>query len=200
MQCALHRKHGAKCSAYHLVYAIWTVVPCIYNALTASHMQDSIFSWTYLRRYWRYIGNWMCVILQTWCQIQRTFFSFAIWTVVPDIYNVNTLSHILASIFEWTYLRCYSRYIDNSMWIILRTWCQIQRTSSSLRYLNCGPGHMQCTYSSTYSGFIIQLKESPTLLEIYRQNNVRYTANMVPNTAHILQFTPCELWSRTYTM
>jgi hypothetical protein len=25
------------------------------------------------------------------------------------------------------------------------------------------------------------------------------TANMVPNIAHILQFTLCELWSRTYT-
>jgi hypothetical protein len=37
-------------------------------------------------------------------------------------------------------------------------------------------------------------------LEIYRQLNVRYTANMVPNTAHTLQFTLSELWSRTYSM
>jgi hypothetical protein len=86
------------------------------------------------------------------------------------------------------------------MRFILQTWCQILRTFSSLRYLNCGPGHVQCTYSSTYSGFNIQLNVSPPLLEICRQFNVRYTASMVPNTAHILQFKLCQLWSRTYTM
>jgi hypothetical protein len=35
-------------------------------------------------------------------------------------------------------------------------------------------------------------------LEIPRQFNARYTANLVPNTTHIVQFTLCELWSRTY--
>jgi hypothetical protein len=76
----------------------------------------------------------------------------------------------------------------------------IQRTSSSLRYLHCGPGDIQCTYSSTYSGFNIQLNISALLLEICRQFNVSYTANMVPNTAHIVHFALSELWFRTYTM
>jgi hypothetical protein len=86
------------------------------------------------------------------------------------------------------------------MSVILQTWCQLQRTSSSFRYANCGPGHIQCIYSSAYSDFNIHLNVSALLLEISRQFNARYTANLVPNTAHILQFTLCELWSRTYTI
>jgi hypothetical protein len=85
------------------------------------------------------------------------------------------------------------------MCVILRTWCQIQRISASLRYVKCGPVHMQCNYSSAYPDFSIQLNVSALLMEISRQFNPRYTANLVPHTAHILQFTPCELWSRPYT-
>jgi hypothetical protein len=85
------------------------------------------------------------------------------------------------------------------MRVILHSWCQIQRISSSLRYVNCGPGHIQCNYSSIYSDFNIHLNVSALLLEISRQFTARYTANLVPNTAHILQFMLCELWSRPYT-
>jgi hypothetical protein len=86
------------------------------------------------------------------------------------------------------------------MHVILQTWCQIPRTSSILRYVNCGPGHIQRIYSSAYSGFNVHLNVSALQLEISRQFAVRYTVNMVPNTAHILQFTLCELWFRSYTM
>jgi hypothetical protein len=86
------------------------------------------------------------------------------------------------------------------MCFIPQTWCQIQRTSTTLRNVNCDPGHTQCIYSSACLGFNIQLKVAPLLLEISRQLNVRYTASFVQNTAHILQFTQFELWSRTYTM
>jgi hypothetical protein len=83
---------------------------------------------------------------------------------------------------------------------ILQILCQIQRPSSGLRYVNCGPGYIQCIYSSAYSDFNVHLNVSALLLEISRQFNSRYTANVVPNTAHLLRFTLCELWSRTYTM
>jgi hypothetical protein len=66
--------------------------------------------------------------------------------------------------------------------------------------VNCGPGYIQSIYSSTYLGFNIQLQVSALLLYISRQFNARYTANLVPNTAHIIQLTLCELWFRTYTM
>jgi hypothetical protein len=142
--CALHCKHGVKYSAHPPVYAIWIVDPIIYSIITAPHIQDSIFNWTYLQPYWRHLDNSMCVILQTWSQIQRT--------------------------------------------------------SAGLYYVDCGPCHIQWNDSSAYSVFNIQLNVSALLLVISRQRNARYTASMVPNTAHIHQFTLCGLWSRTYTM
>jgi hypothetical protein len=72
MQWALYCKLGAKYSAHPPVYAMWTVVPAIYNALTAPHNQNSIFVWTFLRCYCTYHDNSMLVVLQTWCQVQRT--------------------------------------------------------------------------------------------------------------------------------
>jgi hypothetical protein len=83
---------------------------------------------------------------------------------------------------------------------ILQAWCQLQRTSSSLRYVNCGPGHIQSIYSSWWSGHNIQLNVSALQLEIFQHFDARYTADMVSNTAHIVRFTLCELWSRTYRM
>jgi hypothetical protein len=43
IQCALYCKHGAKYSAHPPDYAISTVLPDIYNELTAPHIQASIF-------------------------------------------------------------------------------------------------------------------------------------------------------------
>jgi ribosomal protein S27E len=119
--------------------------------------------------------------------------------VVPHTYKVFTAPHIYASIFSCRYLRCYCRHHDNSMRVIQQTWCQIQRTSSSFRYVNCGAGHIQCIYSSAYLDFNIQLKVTAQLLEISRQFYTPYTANFERNTAHILPFTLCELWSRLCT-
>jgi hypothetical protein len=86
------------------------------------------------------------------------------------------------------------------MRVILQTWRPILRTSSSLRCENSGPGHIQRIYSSSYSVHNIQLNVSALQLEIFRHFDQRYTANLLSNTAHIVQFTLCELWSRTYTM
>jgi hypothetical protein len=87
-----------------------------------------------------------------------------------------------------------------SMRVILLTWCQIQHTWLSLRYVNCGPGYIQCIYSTAYSVFNIHLNVSALLLEICLYLHACYTANFVPNTDPILRFALCELWSRTYTM
>jgi hypothetical protein len=125
---------------------------------------------------------------------------YAMWTVVPAIYKVLTAPHIQALILNSRQLPCYWRYLDNSMRVILHSWCQIQRTSSGIRYVNYGPGHIQCISSSIYSDFNIHLNVSALILYISRQFNERYTANLLTNTAHILQFMLCELWFRTYTM
>jgi hypothetical protein len=124
---------------------------------------------------------------------------YAMWTVVPDIYNAFTAPHIQTSMFIWAYLRCYWRYLDNSIVVILQTWCQIQRTSTALRNVYCGPGHIQYIYSSAHSDFNIHLNVSAMPLYISRQFNARYTSNLLPNKAHILQFTLCDLWPRPYT-
>jgi hypothetical protein len=121
---------------------------------------------------------------------------YDMWTEVPAIYNLVTVPHIQASIFNWTYLRWYWWYLDNSMSVILQSWCQIQRTFSGMRYVSCGPGHIQCNYSSAYSGFNIRLYLPALLLKIYRHLDARYNRNLVPHVAHTLQITPCELWSR----
>jgi hypothetical protein len=82
------------------------------------------------------------------------------------------------------------------MRVILQTWCQIQRMFTGVRYVNCRPGQIECKYSSVYSGFNIQVNQSALLLEISRYFDAPYTENLMSNTAHILQPTLCELWSR----
>jgi hypothetical protein len=139
IQCMLYYKLCAKYSAHPPVYAIWTVVPNIYNVLTDPHIQDSIFSWTYLRCYRRYVYNSASLILQPWCQYCAHPPEYAMWTVVSAMYSIITAPHIRATIFNWRCLRCQWRYIDNLVCAILQTRCQIQGTSSTLRYLNCGP-------------------------------------------------------------
>jgi hypothetical protein len=82
---------------------------------------------------------------------------YALWTVVPTISKVLTAPHIQALILNSRQLPCYCRYLDNSMRVILHSWCQIQRTSTSLRYATCGPGQIQSIFSSAYLGLNFQL-------------------------------------------
>jgi hypothetical protein len=169
------------------------------------HLQLHIFRLQYsFERIWAAIGNISTIQCSLYCKLGAKYSAhppvYTMWTVVPAIYKVLTAPHIYASIFSCRQHTCYWCYLDNSMRLILHSWCQIQRPSSSLRYVSCGPGHMQCNYSYVYSGFNVQVNVSALLLETSRQFNERYTANLVPNTAHILQFTLCELWSRPYTM
>jgi hypothetical protein len=124
----------------------------------------------------------------------------AIWTVVPTIYNEITDPYVWASIFSWKYLRCYWRYLDNSIRVILQTWSQIQCTSSRLRFVTCSPGHIQWNDDTAYWVCNIQLNVSKLLLKICHQFKERCTAILVPNTAHVLWFMLCLLWSRAYTM
>jgi hypothetical protein len=104
---------------------------------------------------------------------------YAMLTVVPAIYNEMTTPHIESSIFNCNFLRCHWRYADIWMRVILQSWCLIQSMFSGLRYVNCGPGHIQCNYSYVYSGFNIQVHQSALLLEISRYFDARCNANLV---------------------
>jgi hypothetical protein len=157
IQCALHCKLGAKYSAHAPVYTMWTVVPDMYNVVTSPHIKASVWNWKYLRCYRRYLDIELALYckLGAKCSAHRPV--YAVWTVVPDIYNVMTTPHIQASIFSCRHLRCYFTYHDNSMCVILQIWWQIQRTSPSLGCVNCGPGHIHSIYSSAYLCFNTQL-------------------------------------------
>jgi hypothetical protein len=136
------------------------------------------------------IGDISSIQWELYCNLGAEYTAhppvYAMWSVVPDIYNAFTAPRIQTSMFIWTYLRCNWRYLDNSMRVIVQTLCQILRTPSSSRYVNCGPGHIQCKYSTAYSGFNVKLNGSALLLEISRQCYARYSANLVRNTAYIL--------------
>jgi hypothetical protein len=119
--------------------------------------------------------------------------------VVPAIYKVLTVPHIQALVFNSRQLPCYWRNLGNSMRVILHSWCQIQRTSSSFRYVNSGSARIQCIYSSAYSILNIRLNVSALLLEICLYLHACYTANFVPNTEPNLRFALCQLSSRPYT-
>jgi hypothetical protein len=176
-QWALYCKHYAKCGAHPPVYAMWTVIPVTYNAFTAPHILASIFNCAYLRWYWRCVNNSVSLILLTWCQIQR------ITSSLRNVYCGPGHTHC-------NYRCTYSGYNiqQNVAPLLLEIWRQfcerytaylvsIQRISTSLRYLNCVPGHIQCKYSSAYWGVNIQQKVSALILEISRQFNARYIAN-----------------------
>jgi hypothetical protein len=143
MQCSLYRNLGANYSAHPPVSAMWTVVPDIYNVITAG-----VFRLQYSAdRICAAIGYMSTIQCAWYCKFGAKYSThppaYASWTVIPDIYNAFTAPHI------------------------------------------------ECSN--------IQLNVSALLLQISRQFDVRYTAKLLPNTAHIVQFTLCDLWSRPYT-
>jgi hypothetical protein len=140
------------------------------------HLQLRIFRLQYSsERICEAIGNISTILCALQCKLGAKYSAnppaYAIWTVVPDIYKAVTSPHIQSSIFNWMYLRWYWRYLDNSMSVILQSWCHIQPTSSSISYVNCGPDHIQWNDSSAYSGFNMQVKVSALIFEVSRQFN-----------------------------
>jgi hypothetical protein len=86
---------------------------------------------------------------------------YAMPSLFPTKSNKITFLDIEASIFNWTYLRRYCWYVDNSMRVILHICSQTQPKSSRLRCVKSGPSPIQYNYSSSYAGINIQLNVSP---------------------------------------
>jgi hypothetical protein len=141
-----------------------TAVPAICRIFTAPHRQATIFNWMYQRCYCRYLDYSRSLYCQHSGKCSAYTPVYAVWTVFRAIYKVFTAPHMYASVFSSRYLRCYCRYHIYPMRVILQTWWEIQRTSSSLRYVYCGPGHKHSIYSSAYLSFNIQLKVTALLL------------------------------------
>jgi hypothetical protein len=139
------------------------------------------------------IGDITTIQCATCCKLGAKYSTLppvnSLCTVVPVIYNAFTTPHSQTSIFSCRYLHCRWRYPVNSMRVILQSGRRIQRTTKSLHYVYCGPGHIQSICSSAYSGHNIQLNVSALLLEIWRQFNACCTPNFAPNAPHIIRFT-----------
>jgi hypothetical protein len=157
IQWALYCKLGANYSAHPPAFAMCTVVRPY-----TKYLQLRIFRLQYSAEGRSpAIGGIPSMQWALYCKLGANYSAHppvsTMWTVDPTICKVFTAPHIKALIFSCRYRRCFCRYHHISMRVIMQTWCQIQRTSSSLRYVNCGPGHIQCIYSSAYLGFNIQL-------------------------------------------
>jgi hypothetical protein len=83
------------------------------------------------------------------------------------------------------------------MRVILNICCQIQRPSAGFCYVNSGPCQILCNSSIPYIGLSIQLNVSPIPREICRPLDESCTPRLLPNTAHVILFTLCQLWSRS---
>jgi hypothetical protein len=90
----------------------------------------------------------MFVILRICCFIQGTSSSFCYVNRVPG--QIQCIHHQFFNFRDQksnrTYLPCCRGYIDYSMFVILRICCFIQRTSSSLCYVNRVPRQIQCIH------------------------------------------------------
>jgi hypothetical protein len=125
-----------------------------------------------------------CVLYFTFSANYRAQYPvYAMPTLAPVKSNIITVLLMQASTFNWTYLRCDWWFIDKSMRAILHIYCRMQPNSTRLRNVKSGPTQIQCNYSSSYTGFNIQLNISPTRLVVYRHIYARYTPHLLPNAA-----------------
>jgi hypothetical protein len=123
---AIYCKHGASANtAYNLQFAqceLWSRTYTMYLQLRIFRLQYST------PRICTAMGDISTIQCALYCKRGAKYSAqlpvYAMWTVVPDTYHVSTVPHILASIFNWPYLRWYWRYVANSMRLILQTWCQ----------------------------------------------------------------------------
>jgi hypothetical protein len=198
IQCALYCKLVAKYSAYSPVYVMWTVVPAIYNVFTAPHIYALIFNSRQLPCYCRYLDNSMSVILQTCWKLQRTSSSFryvnsgatrvqSIYSSAYSILNIRlNVSALLLEICRYLHACYTANFVPNTEPILRFTLRELWSRTYTI--------HLQlCTFRHQYSSESIcaAIGNISTI-------QCSFTANMVPNTAHILQFMQCELWSRPY--
>jgi hypothetical protein len=137
----------------------------------------------------------MCVIIPFWCRIHCTLLGLV---------NINTgRCHVI-----WFYRCSYTgiwiqlnvspslfAYLDNSMCVIIHSWCRIHHTSPRLVYIYTGPCHAICSYSCSYTGISNQHNVCPSLFDISRQFDVHCNPFLVPYTLHVTRMSPYKHWS-----
>ena len=89
--------------------------------------------------------------------------SFDTQTLESVKYSVIAVLEILPEILNCTNLSFCSRYMDDSMCVILHICCHVQSTCSFLHYVNYGRCKIRCYCSAANSGFNIALNVSTLL-------------------------------------
>jgi hypothetical protein len=143
LRCPLYCKFGAKYSAHHPVYPMWSVVPDIYNVTTAR-----IFRLQYSA-----VGN--CAVI-----VDITTNQCALYSKLGAKYSANPAVYTMCTV-----VRTYTKYLQL---LIVRPQYSTESDCAATRDMPPFGCPLYCKFGA--------------------------------NTAHTLQFTLCELWSRTYTM
>jgi hypothetical protein len=127
-----------------------------------------------------YLDNSMCIIIPSWCRIHRTSLGLVyintgtcriIWFYRCSYTGIRIQLNVSPSLFA---------YLDNSMCIIIPSWCRKHRRSPLLVYIYTGPCHVIRFYCCSYTGISNQHNVSPSLFDISRQFAVRYNPLLVP--------------------
>jgi hypothetical protein len=126
-------------------------IQCIHHEFFNFRGQKS--NRTYLPCYWGYLDYSMFVILRICCFIQCPSSRFCYVNRVPG--QIQCIHHEFFNFrgqkSNRMYLPCNWGYVDYSMFLILRIFCFIQRTSSSFCYVNRVPCQIQCIHHEFFN-------------------------------------------------
>jgi hypothetical protein len=114
--------------------------------------QDQGSNRTYFRCYWVYVDNSMRVTLRNWSVLRSTSSYLRCLNWVPIEMQRNYIFRFQDQGSNRTYFRCYWVYVVNLMRVIHRIWSAIRRTSCDLRFVNCVPSQMECSYIFQFQG------------------------------------------------
>jgi hypothetical protein len=105
----------------------------------------------------------MCVIIHSWCRIH--------WISLGLVYITTRPCHII-----WFFRCSYTciriqltvspslfTYLDNTIWLIIPSWCRIHWISLGLVYITTRPCHIIWFYRCSYTCIRMQLNVSPSL-------------------------------------
>jgi hypothetical protein len=123
----------------------------------------------------------MCVIIPSWCLIHRISLGLVyintrpchiIWFYRCSYTGISNQHNVSPSLFT---------YLDNSMCVIIPSWCRIHRISLGSVYITTRPCHIIWFYHCSYTCIRIQLNVSPSLFR-YLDKSICF---MIPSWCRI---------------
>jgi hypothetical protein len=137
----------------------------------------------------------MCVIIPSWYRIHRISLGIVYITTRPchiirfyhcSYTGICNQHNVSPSLFA---------FLDNSMCVIIPSWCRIHCTSLGLVHINTGPRHGIWFYCCRYTGICNQHNVSPSQFDISRQFDVGYNPLLMPYTLHVTRISLYKHWS-----